>query len=535
MKESKPNFEEFFILPNPSLRSFLRRNEIGNSEDYRPPFWNGRSRESVVQEWMNELEHQSLWDEFPGLLEYEKEQASKVGPMSIRKPLVDRMDDVRAYFTDIDAVSEPIAPEAIAQTVDFFSSIRGVRERSKFNTLRHMKLSTNSGNPYFTRRSRVFHDVINSDVFYSPTDGWCASTPKGVFRLAAILGWRGQEGGFSEEDVKQRVIWMMSMILNLAELQTYQPFISAVQVKNLIPAYVSMDAVDIQVTNLFNTKGTNDPVICTDFSRFDQHFNLDMQNAAYQVLEQLTHGHHTGLDVFRAKFEVPIICSGDIMIEGQHGMGSGSGGTNFDECLAHKALQFEAALNAGSNLNPYSMAYGDDGILSFPGITIEQIVSDYSKHGQEMNDSKQFVSLEECIVLRRWHHIRYLVNDIMVGVYPTCRALGRLLAQERFYSPDLWSKEMVTLRALSILENCKWSPYFTHFIEYVLSGDRYRLGLDIPGFFSNLTKYVKQAMAIKDDFLGYTKTQMRSASDSKLTGIYDWSVVKMLLSKYKPK
>lgn len=65
---------------------------------------------------------------------------------------------------------------------------------------------------------------------------------------------------------------------------------------------------------------------------------------------------------------------------------------------------------------------------------------------------------------------------------------------------------MVTLRALSILENCKWSPYFHQFIDFVMMGDKYKLGLGIPGFFDSLQSIAKKAIDNFDDFLGYTKS-----------------------------
>lgn len=76
---------------------------------------------------------------------------------------------------------------------------------------------------------------------------------------------------------------MMAFSLNLNELRFYQPAIAAIQKHELIPAYVSKECVNRSVTNLFDTKGKDDLVICTDFSSFDQHFNEDMQAAAKQV------------------------------------------------------------------------------------------------------------------------------------------------------------------------------------------------------------------------------------------------------------
>nr|AVD97092.1 RNA-dependent RNA polymerase [Picobirnavirus sp.] len=532
MMIKKPSFEQYFELPNPGLWAYLKHNVTGNSEDYRPPFWKGESREVILAQWQNKIDALGIEKRYPGLYQFEMDMKSKVGPMSIQLPLEDRIDSIKDYFTQIKTDSEPISHEAIAQTIRFFSRGGGIRLRSLERTIDNMRLSTNSGNPWFTKRRRVKDEILQSNIDQIGSD-WTIRTPSGTFNLAAVLGWRGQEGGISNDDVKQRVVWMMSAGLNLHELRFYQPAIVAMQRNRLIPAYVSMDAVDDEVTALFHTKGTDDAVICTDFTKFDQHFNRDMQNAANEIEDHLM----TQTDklarsererLFWPKFEIPIICSENMMIVGPHGMGSGSGGTNFDECMSHKSLQFEAALDAGQRLNPHSMAYGDDGILSYPNIRVEDVIRTYERHGQEMNVTKQYVSTHECVVLRRWHSTQYVIDGRMVGVYSTFRALGRLLAQERYYDPEKWNGRMVTLRALSILENCKWSPYFHEFIEFVKTGDRYRLGLDLPGFFDNLQSEAEKAIEEFEDFLGYTKSLQ---DGNPAQGINDWEVVKYLRSQ----
>lgn len=80
---------------------------------------------------------------------------------------------------------------------------------------------------------------------------------------------------------------MMPFDLNIRELQFYQPFIEAVQKKKLIAAYVSIDEVDKEVTALFDTKGKDDVVITTDFTKFDHHFNKSLQMAAFEVIKSL--------------------------------------------------------------------------------------------------------------------------------------------------------------------------------------------------------------------------------------------------------
>lgn len=98
-------------------------------------------------------------------------------------------------------------------------------------------------------------------------------------------------------------------------------------------------------------------------------------------------------------------------------------------------------------LNLSSMYLGDDGIISYPGITIEQVTHAYTSCGMEMNPDKQYAATDNTVFLRKWYHTSYRQNGMMKGVYSTYRALGRLMGQERYYDPKVWSKEMVTLRA----------------------------------------------------------------------------------------
>lgn len=507
MQRITPNLGDYFVLPNPSLLGYLGRTVKGNSEDYRPPLFFGRSREDVLSQWQNFIDSTALKHKYPELYDFELDMKSKVGPLSIQQPFKDRIESIENYYTLINTQSKPLLHDAIEATKHYFSPAKGIRIRSTSETINNMRLSTNSGNPYFTKRKNVIHKG------------------QGGYPFTAVLGWRGQEGGIDSDDVKQRVIWMYPFLLNVQELRFYQPAVEAMQLHNLIPAYVSMNAVDDAVTKLFQTKGSGDLIICTDFTKFDQHFNKDMQDAAF-IIENSLCASELDRTLFDQKFNIPLLCTSNVMYVGSHGMGSGSGGTNFDECMSHKALQFEAALSAGSSLNKYSMAYGDDGILTYPGITVSHVIDTYTSHGQEMNETKQYVSDHDCVVLRRWHSIDYVINGTLVGVYSTFRALGRLLGQERFYDPKIWNAKMVILRTLSIVENCKFHPYFHEFIDFVMKGDKYKLGLSIPGFYDNLDHLVSEAQSYYDDFLGYTKTQQMQK-----TGINEWEVVKYVKSK----
>nr|UAW00729.1 MAG: RNA-dependent RNA polymerase [Porcine picobirnavirus] len=526
-KNNEVSFGEYFNLPNPGLKSYFDRVRSGNTDEYRTTFYRGRSLDSILKAWKPTLD--KIENDWPTLLEFENDLAKKVGPLSIQKPLAERMDDIESYYESISLDSKPISHSAIAAVIAEWGDARGIQLRSQRKTVENMKKSTNSGCPFFTKRRAVVDKTIPARLDYLGVQTKQFLNGSDWYS-AAVLGWRGQEGGPTDEDVKQRVVWMFPFGVNVKELQFYQPAIEIAQRRWITPAWIGMEAVDQRITKLFDTKAKSELVVCTDFSKFDQHFNSDMQEAAKTIIEALLNGSNESRDwlnnVFPVKYAIPLAYDFDKIKTGYHGMGSGSGGTNFDETLTHRALQYEAAQQAKSVLNPNSQCLGDDGILSYPGITVEDVTRSYSAHGQEMNIDKQYASAHDCTYLRRWHHDDYRVDGVCVGVYATYRALGRLCEQERYYDPEIWGPKMVALRQLSIIENCKYHPLREEFVNFCMKGDKYRLGLDIPGFLDNIEQLAMEATDLMPDFLGYTK----SLGTSGDRGIGQWWVVNYLKS-----
>lgn len=506
------DLKNYFKMPNYGLKSYFGRVRAGNEVEYRTTFYKGKSLTSILDDWASQCE--SISRTYPNLWEYECDMRDKVGPLSIMKPLRDRMGDVVSYFEDSHLPQVSFDSSTINLVLTEFSSLRGLKVRSHSDTLLNMKLSTNSGNPFFTKRRLVANKVL--DATLTP-DGVQVYSDGSHYKSCAILGWRGQEGGLEFDDVKQRVVWMFPFLVNLYELSLYQPLIELCQRNNLVPAWISMDAVDRRVTQLFDSIEKGDVIMCTDFTKFDQHFGSSMQDCAKRILSGLVDSNHSAskywLDsVFPQKYIMPLMYDLGSVIEGHHGMGSGSGGTNADETLAHRALQHEAAQSENQRLNLNSMCLGDDGILSFPKMDPEKVISCYTQHGLVMNPSKQSIDPNNCVYLRRWHSRTFRYHGICVGVYSTFRALGRLCEQERFYNPNQWGPEMVALRQLSILENCKWHPLKEEFVKFCMKGDSYRLGLDIPGFLENVQRIALEAETAYTDFIGYTKSQQLTST-----------------------
>lgn len=85
----------------------------------------------------------------------------KAGPMSIRKPWVDRIQDLEHYYTDIDLPTVDFTAEDRTNVANFYHARRNIRSRDIANTIDNMKLNTNSGTCYFTTRSLVAGATIN--------------------------------------------------------------------------------------------------------------------------------------------------------------------------------------------------------------------------------------------------------------------------------------------------------------------------------------------------------------------------------------
>nr|QUS52695.1 RNA-dependent RNA polymerase [Mute swan feces associated picobirnavirus 2] len=534
--ESKRYFNSSFETDNLGLRAYFGNVVKGQSRNYTvATFAKGIPTSTLLDSWKSILK--SIEDRWPSLYEYEIDLANKVGPMSIELPLEERMDDIDAYYDGVLLPSKPLSDEAVAAFMREWSRLGGLRVRSQAHTLEVMRKSTNSGSPYFTKRRHVVNKTVPCNVYCDLERGIVTQElPGGDYTAAAVLGWRGQEGGPSEQDVKQRVVWMFPFAVNLQELRVYQPLIEGAQKSRLVPAWVSMDEVDRRITDMFDTKSSDDLVICTDFSKFDQHFNFQLSSTVSSLLRKLFKGDaecESWLDsIFPIKYMIPLAYNWEKVRFGVHGMGSGSGGTNADETLAHRVLQYEAAILAGAKLNLNSQCLGDDGVLTYPGITVDDVVTAYTSHGLEMNPDKQYASKDDCTYLRRWHHKDYRINGICAGVYSTMRALGRLRYLERRPDAATWTDEAIVLRELSILENCKYHPLREEFLDYVISRDKLKLGLAVPHFYSDLKRTAMKLLAEMPDFLGYVRANM-SESTGPAYGIESWWVVQAMKDRAK--
>jgi hypothetical protein len=187
------------------LKTFLGRILEGQDKVYTAPFAKGMSMEEILHDWFKTLV--SIKDKWPTLYEFEEDLANKVGPLSVQLPVMDRLKDIEHYYDDICLSSEPINEAAIKAVINEFSSVRTLDVRAQAATVDNMKKSTSSGTPLMTKRRKVIQETIPLKLWTTKgrVQDAIVSYPIGEYDGAAVLGWRGQEGGPDSKTVNKGV------------------------------------------------------------------------------------------------------------------------------------------------------------------------------------------------------------------------------------------------------------------------------------------------------------------------------------------
>lgn len=481
-----------------ALSSYLGKVAVGSEVDIRTPFWDGSDRSKVVDLWLA-----VLLNKLPnGILKsLEMRQATKVGPLSVQLPMNERMDDVLAYYQgdnfdgDVDLLQAAIGKVSLAIS----KRLNTLRPLSYERASGYMQGSTNSGLPYFSKRSSVLdRDLVLADHDEVPP---------------CVLGWRGQSSGTNIP--KQRVVWMFPQSVNLREMRYFQPLFELMKNRSECAAWNQVEVVNQTLTNIL-TKGRT--VVSIDFSGFDQTIQKTLRDAAMQVIANIYQRSYSDeiMKIGHIAGNIELLGPG-MLFSGVHGEPSGSTLTNMRDTIVNWIASEYVAMRLNTHVS--GTFQGDDGVLDFnQEYDVEELGTVYKELGLIVNPTKQYVANGSAMYLQRLHDLEYTIGGVAVGVYPTMRALNSLLGMERFHKD--WDAKMFSLRAIMILENCKYHPLFERFVEFAVAGDKYKLGISSPGGISGLIKQLDRAKAIP----GFQSTY----NAPKLAGLADFETVKIL-------
>jgi hypothetical protein len=489
-----PFLEQLQLPDNVVLRlSHLLDGTItGRSEVFSTPL-HQLGPESILEDWDSVLN-----DKLPGvpeLIEIEESNRAKFGPRSIQVPWEDRKDSVDTYF-------EVETPGNYNLEVPIPSQAKRLRPLSVESAGKWLRTDTNSGLPYFERKANVLQDaLIEYDTLMSE-------------RYPCICFTRTQELG------KTRNVWGYPIADTINEMRYFRPLHDFQRNLPWRSALLGPEFVDQSINRILNDN-PGDTFLSVDFSAYDASVKKSLQNLAFDYIEMLFQDVNDpyGLDYIRERFNTIGLITPDGIRESPHGVPSGSTFTNEVDSIA----QFTVAMNSGLVRDDSCQVQGDDGV--YVTRDTSQLLDFFKSANLNVNEEKSHISDNYVVYLQNLHSKSLPSKDGLIrGIYPTYRALSRLVFLERFDSFkdfDLDGKDYFSIRAITILENCKHHPLFEDLVKFVVDRDKYGLVPSDKG----IANYVKMRSA-KDGSVGLFNHQY----GDNIQGIKNFETYKIIMT-----
>jgi hypothetical protein len=431
-----------------TLAQLVYRTEIGSDEVFVTPLGKNYDPNSILKEWDKIFESHSE-DMNEPLRDLEQSNRSKFGPRSIAIPWKDREEMVTSYFGE--------GPSLDIKRLQARNSLVNGRLRplSLNNAMKYLKNDTNSGLPFFTRKGKVKEKVLASFDSLLGREDPC------------IMFTRTQESK------KTRAVWGFPIADTLNEMKFYVPLLDIQRKQTWRAALSGPDTVDAAITTLIKRSMLQQhKLVSIDFSSYDATLKKDIQTASFDYIKACFQPtYNNDLSYIERRFRtIGLVTPGGILT-GDHGVPSGSTFTNEVDSIA----QWLCAESSSLDLEAYQIQ-GDDG--AYGTSDPEGLKDHFRSFGLEVNDEKSYIADNYLIYLQNLHHIDYQVDGKVCGIYPTYRALNRLIYQERFtdfMDYDIEGSDYYSIRAISILENCKHHPLYEELVKFVVKKDKYGL------------------------------------------------------------
>jgi hypothetical protein len=480
-----------------SLSHHLVKTTRGDETVLISPITSSHSPTFLLNEWDKVFNSSSTYMS-KNLTQLEASNRSKFGPRSIAIPWLDRRSSVEAYFS-----GEKLRSSSLEDELGFKGQVRSrLRPLSVESAGKFLKNDTNSGLPFFTRKRRVkddFSENYNDLLAYRTRNDPC------------IMFTRTQE------EKKTRNVWGFPIADTLHEMMYYRPLLNYQKRLTWRSALNGPDSTNRTLTRLIlRAVNSKQKLVSMDFSSYDSTVKSSLQKASFDYIKDLFQSHYTNeLDEIALRFKtIGLVTPGGIYT-GEHGVPSGSTFTNEIDSIA----QYLIAKSNGLKDDCLDIQ-GDDGayLTSDPDLLKDR----FESYGLKVNEEKSFVRSDSLVYLQNLYDIKHINNGFIGGIYPTYRALNRIIYPERY---TLLSKEEITgsdyfsIRTIAILENCKHHPLHKDLVEFILKYDKYKLNFSENGL-SKYIEYISESSGLE----GILQNQY---SDN-LSGLKQFETVKII-------
>jgi len=485
----------------------LERIVTGADEDFTTPYTKERGPDLILEGW--DAIYNSNASKVNAVLNDLEVTANrpKFGTMSKCKPWMEREESLAESYKPAKS-KRGFAPYSLSRPL-------GLRPLSANKAVGYLKNDSNSGLPLMTKKKNV------KDLLMGYTlDDLCNIVEsflnqKGLLDLTCLLFTRTQELG------KTRNVWGFSFYATLLEMCFYRPILDIQAKQTWRSALGKPEAVSAAITKLIDfaiLKGLT--IISIDFKGFDNSCKVHLIEPAFAtIMGSFQLQFHRQIDIIKRFFiSCPIVTPSGIWT-GEHGVPSGSTFTNEVDSVIQYGVARESDAIVAIEL---AQVQGDDGVYLSDNPSAAK--SHFAEYNLVVSDDKSYEAVNWCIFLQSLFHDDYRDEQgIINGIYPTYRALNRIIHMEQFedFSDyNINGSDYFSIRTISILENCKHHPLFEEFVTYVWSLDKYKLEFSAQG----LANYVRK-LAIQE---GKDITFRNWAYGSDISGMRAFKSVQIL-------
>jgi len=445
------------------LSRFMSGIVLGNNDVIKGPLADVPNVFEDFKDWFEAM--QSKEPLIPELMDVEKSNQEKFGPRSISKPWSERIEGVEAYF---DVKSETLPRLNVPQ-----GSGR-LRPLSVQTASEYIKRTTNSGLPYLRKKGLVLKEAVTNFQQLLDRQDPC------------VLFTRTQESG------KTRPVWGFPIADTLNEMMFYRPLLEFQKNSGYRNAVIGPESVDTGVSELMKFASANDlKLLSIDFSAYDTSISPVLSRMCFDYIKSLYQNNYSSdIDYIYERFVSIGLVTPDGIYTGEHGVPSGSTFTNEIDSL----VQYIIAKNYPDEELKLFQIQGDDGLYAVRDP--DGLMDWFQQFGLKPNYEKSLTSQTTAQYLQLTYNPQYERDGEYKGVYSVSRAFNRICYPERFtdFTRDkIDGKSYFAIRTLSILENCKFHPWFEEFVAFILSKDKYDLQISEQ----SLTNYIK--MRNKED------------------------------------
>jgi hypothetical protein len=438
--------------------------EKGNSDIVGTPLSSHNDISTVHDELLDLIDSHDSVNRV--LRDIEHSQSEKLGPRSLAKPWSERKTSTLEYFGN-ESYSGIVGKANRSGDVN-----ARLRPISFENALNYLWNNTNSGLPMLVKKKLA-------------KDGYTRAIWESELReqYPAVLFTRTQE------QRKTRDVWGYPMAEIVYETMYFQPLL---EVRKRLPWRAALngpEAVSKAVTKMFDNKSSSAQFVSIDFSGFDKSPPTDIIETGFANLRlnfQPGDSIDRGFDHIADRFVMIGLVTPDGVIELPHAVPSGSKLTNEEDSEIQYLIVLPLILTR--EVDHDFQIQGDDGAYSTEDP--DSLFSVFEDHNLEVNHSKSVVAPNYVVYLQNLFHEDYRNSQGIPGIYPLFRALNRLFFMERWTDLDkigISGEDFFSIRAISILENCKAHPLFIEFIKLIRRLDDRSLSFDL----SSIHKYVK--------------------------------------------